>query len=183
MCDLEQLLNKWFVRIGEDPQREGLKDTPKRLEKLWGDLMAGYKSNPQEILQGGFDTCGCEGLVVLKNMEFYSLCEHHLLPFFGHISLGYIPNEKIVGLGAIARLVECFSRRLQIQERLSTQIADTFNQVVRPKGVAVVCSAKHLCMAMQGVQQQDSMIKTSVLRGIFKEDARTRTEFMELLRS
>ncbi|CCF81731.1 GTP cyclohydrolase I [Helicobacter bizzozeronii CCUG 35545] len=104
-------------------------------------------------------------------------------PFFGHISLGYIPNEKIVGLGAIARLVECFSRRLQIQERLSTQIADTFNQIVRPKGVAVVCSAKHLCMAMQGVQQQDSMIKTSVLRGIFKEDARTRAEFMELLRS
>ncbi|WP_104640914.1 GTP cyclohydrolase I FolE [Helicobacter bizzozeronii] len=183
MCDLEQLLNKWFVRIGEDPQREGLKDTPRRLEKLWGDLMAGYKSNPQEILQGGFGACGCEGLVMLKNMEFYSLCEHHLLPFFGHISLGYIPNEKIVGLGAIARLVECFSRRLQIQERLSTQIADTFNQVVRPKGVAVVCSAKHLCMAMQGVQQQDSTIKTSVLRGIFKEDTHTRAEFMELLRS
>lgn len=171
------------MRAGEDPQREGLKNTPKRVKKLWTHLVEGYQSDPQEILKSGFEKEGCDGLVMLKNMEFYSLCEHHLLPFFGHVSLGYIPRDRVVGLGAIAKLVESFSRRLQIQERLSTQIADTFDQIVRPRGVVVVCTAKHLCMSMQGVQKQDSVVKTSALRGIFKEDARTRAEFMQLLHS
>ncbi|WP_104683216.1 GTP cyclohydrolase I FolE [Helicobacter felis] len=169
------------ARVGEDPQREGLKNTPKRLKELWDHLMQGYRLNPEQILQSAFSIERCDGIIVLKDIEFYSMCEHHLLPFFGHVSVGYIPRDKVVGLDAIAKLVEAFSRRLQIQERLSEEIASTFERILQPKGVGVFCVAKHLCMAMRGVQKQDTLVKTSALKGLFKSDARTRAEFMQLL--
>ncbi|WP_199767061.1 GTP cyclohydrolase I FolE [Helicobacter salomonis] len=169
--------------IGEDPQREGLKDTPKRVKALWGHLMQGYSCDPEQILQSAFSIERCDGIVLLKDIEFYSMCEHHLLPFFGHVSVGYIPKDRVVGLDAIAKLVEAFSRRLQIQERLSEEIASTFERILQPKGVGVFCVAKHLCMAMRGVQKQEAVVKTSALKGLFKSDARTRAEFMQLLQS
>ncbi|WP_199766074.1 GTP cyclohydrolase I FolE [Helicobacter salomonis] len=169
--------------IGEDPQREGLKDTPKRVKALWGHLMQGYSCDPEQILQSAFSIERCDGIVLLKDIEFYSMCEHHLLPFFGHVSVGYIPKDRVVGLDAIAKLVEAFSRRLQIQERLSEEIASTFERILQPKGVGVFCVAKHLCMAMRGVQKQEVVVKTSALKGLFKSDARTRAEFMQLLQS
>ncbi|BCZ16846.1 GTP cyclohydrolase I [Helicobacter sp. NHP19-003] len=165
---LKESLEKLFISVGEDPKREGLQNTPKRVKALWADLMAGYKQDPKEIL----NTTLCapsSGLVVLQNIEFYSLCEHHLLPFFGRVSVGYLPNAKIVGLGAIARLVECFSRRLQIQERLGAQIAQSLQECLEPKGVGVFCVARHLCVAMQGVQKQESVLKTSCRLGAFQE--------------
>ncbi|BCD47214.1 GTP cyclohydrolase I [Helicobacter suis] len=177
----QDLWNLLCARIGEDPQREGLKNTPQRVKLLWEFLTSGYQSDPEQILQSAFEIGSTDVIVLLQNIEFYSLCEHHLLPFFGHISIGYIPNDKVVGLSALARFVESFARRLQIQERLTTQIAQTLKRVLEPKGVGVICTAKHLCMAMQGIQKQDSVVKTSVLEGIFKENARTRAEFMQML--
>ncbi|WP_104625128.1 GTP cyclohydrolase I FolE [Helicobacter felis] len=178
---MQDLWVQLCARVGEDPQREGLKNTPKRLKELWDHLMQGYRLNPEQILQSAFSIERCDGIIVLKDIEFYSMCEHHLLPFFGHVSVGYIPRDKVVGLDAIAKLVEAFSRRLQIQERLSEEIASTFERILQPKGVGVFCVAKHLCMAMRGVQKQDTLVKTSALKGLFKSDARTRAEFMQLL--
>ncbi|WP_407645521.1 GTP cyclohydrolase I FolE [Helicobacter cynogastricus] len=180
---MQELWAQLCARIGEDPQREGLKNTPKRLKELWDHLMQGYHLNPEHILQSAFSIEACDGIVMLKDIEFYSMCEHHLLPFFGHVSVGYIPRDKVVGLDAIAKLVEAFSRRLQIQERLSEEIASTFERILQPKGVGVFCVAKHLCMAMRGVQKQEALVKTSALKGLFKSDARTRAEFMQLLQS
>ncbi|WP_120944423.1 GTP cyclohydrolase I FolE [Helicobacter labacensis] len=180
---MQDLWLKLCARIGEDPHREGLKNTPERVKVLWDHLMQGYSCDPEQILQSAFSIERCDGIIVLKDIEFYSMCEHHLLPFFGHVSVGYIPKDKVVGLDAIAKLVEAYSRRLQIQERLSEEIASTFERILQPKGVGVFCVAKHLCMAMRGVQKQEALVKTSALKGLFKSDARTRAEFMQLLQS
>ncbi|GMB90359.1 GTP cyclohydrolase I [Helicobacter ailurogastricus] len=172
-------LEELFLSVGEDPKREGLINTPKRVKALWADLMAGYKDDPREILNSTV-LAPTRGLVVLQNIEFYSVCEHHLLPFFGRISVGYLPDSKIVGLGAIVRLVECFSRRLQIQERLGAQIAKGLQECLEPKGVGVFCVAKHLCIAMQGVQKQESVLKTSCRLGVFEEPS-VYAEFLQSL--
>ncbi|BDQ27750.1 GTP cyclohydrolase 1 [Helicobacter heilmannii] len=175
----KKCLEELFLSVGEDPKREGLVHTPKRVKALWADLVAGYKQDPKEILSAAL-CAPSSGLVVLQNIEFYSVCEHHLLPFFGRVSVGYLPNVKIVGLGAIVRLVECFSRRLQIQERLSTQIATSLQECLEPRGVGVFCVARHLCVAMQGVQKQESVLKTSCRLGAF-EDPAIYQEFLQSL--
>lgn len=168
--------------IGEDPEREGLIDTPKRILKSYDELYAGYKQNPKEILGTVFEDGACDEMVILKDIEFYSMCEHHQLPFFGKISIGYIPNGKVVGVSKLARLVEVFARRMQIQERLTSQIADTLNEVLEPKGVMVICEAQHLCMVSRGVKKQNSKMITSAIRGVFKEKQEARNEFLQLIR-
>ncbi|PAF48448.1 GTP cyclohydrolase I FolE [Helicobacter sp. 12S02634-8] len=175
--------NYFFNKIGEDPNREGLKNTSKRVEDSWGFLYSGYGKNPKEALGSIFEQGACDEMVLIKNIEFYSMCEHHILPFFGHISIGYIPDKKVVGISGLVHLVEIYSRRLQIQERLTAQIAETIMEVLNPKGAMVVCEAKHLCMSMRGVQKQDVSINTSAIRGLFKSDPKTRAEFMQLLKS
>ena len=171
--DLQEIIRCIFDYIGEDRNREGLLETPKRVVKSWEHLYSGYKSDPKEILGRVFTEGACDEMVVLKNIEFYSVCEHHLLPFFGKISIGYIPDSKVVGISKLARLVEVYSRRLQIQEKMTSQIADTLMEVLQPKGVMVVAEAKHMCMVMRGVEKQNSIMLTSAIRGLFKSDHRT----------
>ncbi len=166
--------------IGENPKREGLLKTSQRLANLHEFLYSGYAYNPNEILNSMFSDGACKEMVVIKDIEFYSMCEHHLLPFFGKISIGYIPNKQVAGISNFANLVEVFARRLQIQENLTTQIADTIMESLNPKGTMVVCEALHLCMAMRGTQKQNAKIITSAVRGLFQKDSRTRTEFMQL---
>lgn len=179
---MEEAVREIFDYIGEDRNREGLLETPKRVVKSWEHLYSGYKSDPKEILGRVFTEGACDEMVVLKNIEFYSVCEHHLLPFFGKISIGYIPDSKVVGISKLARLVEVYSRRLQIQEKMTSQIADTLMEVLQPKGVMVVAEAKHMCMVMRGVEKQESIMLTSAIRGLFKSDHRTREEFMGHIR-
>ena len=177
----QSAFDAFCIAIGEDPTREGLKNTPKRLKELESILYAGYKQKPKNALGTLFANNGIDEMVMLKNIEFYSMCEHHILPFFGHIHIGYVPKDTIAGIGGLKRLVEVFARRLQIQENLTNQIADEIATQLATKGVMVVCEARHLCMSMR--QNTDTIIKTSAVRGIFKSDPRTRAEFLELLRS
>ena len=179
---MEENIREIFDYIGEDRNREGLLDTPKRVVKSWEHLFSGYKKNPKEILGTVFSDGACDEMVVLKDIEFYSVCEHHMLPFFGKISIGYIPDSKVVGISKLARLVEVFSRRLQIQEKMTSQIADTLMEVLQPKGVMVVAEAKHMCMVMRGVEKQNSMMMTSAIRGLFRKEQKTREEFMGLIK-
>lgn len=179
---MQQSFKEFFNHIGENPNREGLLETPNRVIKSWGHLFSGYKQSPKEILKTAFSEGSCDEMVVLKHIEFYSLCEHHLLPFFGEISIGYLPKDKVVGISKLARLVEVFSRRLQIQEKMTAQIADTLMEELQPKGVMVVAEAKHLCMLMRGVEKQQGIMLTSAIRGAFKQDHRTREEFMGHIR-
>ncbi|RDU73800.1 GTP cyclohydrolase I FolE [Helicobacter aurati] len=179
---LSQYLDFFFQSIGENPQREGLKETSRRLIESNAFLYSGYAKNPNDILDSLFSEGACDEMVIVKHIEFYSMCEHHFLPFFGEISIGYIPDKKVVGLSNISELVEVFARRLQIQENLTTQIADTIMQVLKPKGTMVVCEALHLCMAMRGVEKQKARVITSAVRGLFKKDSRTRMEFMQLIK-
>lgn len=176
-------INKYLIEIlkhiGDNPEREGLKETPKRIIKSWETLFSGYGKNPDEVLKT-FSEGSCDELVILKDIEFYSTCEHHFLPFYGHVSIGYIPNGKVVGISKLARVAEIYSRRLQIQERMTTQIADSIQTVINPKGVMVVCSAKHFCMTSRGVQKQSSEMTTSAIRGIFSDDSAARQEFLRL---
>lgn len=167
--------------IGEDPNREGLLDTPKRVIKSYGTLFGGYKADPKELLKTTFHGEGYDQIVLLDNIEFFSTCEHHLLPFFGKAHVAYIPRKRVVGLSKLARIVECFSRRLQIQERLTDQIAGALDEALDPEGVAVVLQAKHFCMVARGVQKQNSVMTTSSLKGLFKTDTKARTEFMTLI--
>lgn len=173
----------FFKKIGENETREGLNQTPQRVEESWDFLYSGYHKDPKMALGSVFEQGACDEMVMIKHIEFYSMCEHHILPFFGHISIGYIPDKKVAGISGLVRLVEIYSRRLQIQERLTTQIADTIMEVLNPKGVMVVCEAQHLCMNMRGVQKQNAKINTSAIRGLFKSDSKTRSEFMQLLKS
>jgi len=166
--------------IGEDPEREGLIDTPKRMIKSWKKLFGGYKENAADILKT-FSEGTCDEMVILKNVEFYSTCEHHFLPFYGQMSVGYIPNKKIVGISKLARLVEMYARRLQIQERMTGQIADSLTKHLSPIGVMIVCEAQHMCMTSRGVEKQNSKMITSAIRGAF-EKPEARAEFLELIR-
>ena len=167
--------------IGEKPTREGLVETPKRVQKAYDEVFRGYKVNPKDLMKT-FTEGTCQEMVILKNCEFYSMCEHHMFPFFGHISIGYIPNKKVIGISKLARLVDCFSARMQIQERMTSQIADCIMKELDARGVYVVCEGVHFCMRSRGIKKQDASMITSAVRGVFKEDPKTRQEFLELIK-
>ena len=180
----EALVRQQLEEIGEDPEREGLVRTPLRVAKAMDFLTSGYTTTLDEVVNNAvFDAEGAEEMVLVKDIEFYSMCEHHMLPFFGSAAVAYLPSEKIIGLSKIARITDVFARRLQDQERLTNQVADALMDILEPHGVAVVIEGKHLCMMMRGVQKQDSSMITSSMRGTFKSDARTRSEFLDLVRS
>jgi GTP cyclohydrolase IA len=179
---MQDLIRQLLAELGEDPSREGLVNTPKRVEKALRFLTGGYDANVDDVLNGALFTVDYSEMVIVKDIDFYSLCEHHLLPFFGKCHVAYIPTTKVIGLSKIPRLVDVFSRRLQVQERLTNQIADTIRDAVKPMGVAVVMEATHLCMSMRGVEKQNSFCVTSAMLGIFRDNARTRMEFLELLK-
>lgn len=168
-------------KIGEDPEREGLEKTPARVEKTLRFLTNGYHQDVKEVLNGAFYSEAYDEMILVKGIDLYSLCEHHMLPFFGKCHVAYLPDKKVVGISKIARLVEIYSRRLQIQERLTSQIAEAIVEHLQPLGVAVLIEARHLCMIMRGVQKQDSMAITRAMLGKFKEDPRLRLEFMSLI--
>jgi len=179
--ELEASVNDIINNIGEDLTREGLVKTPHRVAKTYEFLTSGYQQDISKVFNGAIFNEKYDEMVLVKNIDFYSLCEHHLLPFYGKIHVAYIPNGKIVGLSKIPRIVDVFARRLQVQERMTQQIADTLNEYLEPQGVAVVSEAFHMCMMMRGVQKQNSSATASAVHGIFKEDARTRTEFLNLI--
>src|ERR1700730_7733558 len=168
--------------IGEDPNRDGLRRTPERLEKAFRFLTSGYQQDPEKLLNGAMFSVCYDQMVLVKDIEFYSLCEHHLLPFFGKCHVAYIPDKKVVGLSKIPRLVNMFARRLQIQERLTNQIANAIQAKISPLGVGVVVEARHLCMVMRGVEKQNSQTVTSAMLGAFRENVQTREEFLSLIR-
>lgn len=170
-----------LTELGENPAREGLLNTPKRVAKAYEFLTTGYKENIKKLLNDAIFNEKYDEMVLVKNIDFYSLCEHHMLPFYGKVHVAYIPDGKIVGLSKIPRIVDMFSRRLQVQERMTQQIADTIEEYLQPKGVAVVSEAFHMCMMMRGVEKQNSSATTSAVHGVFKDDVRTRTEFLELI--
>jgi GTP cyclohydrolase I len=178
---MEAHFAKIIESIGEDLNREGLVDTPKRAAKAFKFLNNGYEKTLDEVLNGAIFTSDAEDMVIVKDIELYSLCEHHLLPFIGKCHVGYLPNGKVLGLSKIARVVDMYARRLQIQEQLTSQIADAIEQAVGARGVAVVIEAKHLCMMMRGVEKQNSVMTTSAMKGIFRKDISTRTEFLNLI--
>jgi GTP cyclohydrolase IA len=175
------LVRKMLLLIGEDPNREGLRRTPERFEKALRYLTSGYRQDPEKLLNGAMFSVCYDNMVVVKDIELYSLCEHHLLPFFGKCHVAYIPNKKVVGLSKIARLVNMYARRLQIQERLTSQIAKAIQDRLAPEGVGVVVEARHLCMVMRGVEKQHSSAMTSAMLGAFRENKQTRDEFLSLI--
>jgi len=179
---MQELVRQLLAELGEDPAREGLINTPRRVEKALRFLTSGYTADVDTVLNNALFTVDYNEMVIVKDIDFYSLCEHHLLPFFGRCHIAYIPNGKVIGLSKIPRLVEVFARRLQIQERMTNQIAETIREKIAPLGVAVVIEATHLCMAMRGVEKQNSFAITSAMLGGFRNDARTRMEFLELIR-
>jgi len=178
----EELVREMIVRLGEDPDREGLVRTPARVEKAMQFLVKGYKEDPAVLLRGALFSVSYDEMVIVKDVEMFSLCEHHLLPFFGKVHVAYIPNGKVIGLSKIPRLIDAFSRRLQIQERLTTQIAEAIQNAIEPQGVGVVIEARHLCMMMRGVEKQHSSAVTSSMLGSFRSEEETRTEFLSLIR-
>jgi GTP cyclohydrolase I len=178
---IADLVRKMLALIGEDPNREGLRRTPERFEKAFRYLTSGYRQDPEKLLNGAMFSVCYDNMVVVKDIELYSLCEHHLLPFFGKCHVAYIPNKKVVGLSKIARLVNMYARRLQIQERLTSQIAKAIQEKLSPEGVGVVVEARHLCMVMRGVEKQHSAAMTSAMLGAFRENKQTRDEFLSLI--
>jgi GTP cyclohydrolase IA len=179
---MQDIIRQLLAGIGEDPSREGLIDTPKRVEQAMRFLTSGYHANVDAMLNNALFTVDYNEMVIVKDIDFYSLCEHHLLPFFGKCHVAYIPNGKVVGLSKIPRLVDIFAHRLQVQERLTNQIAETLTDKIQPLGVAVVTEATHLCMSMRGVEKQNSVAVTSAMLGAFRNDARTRSEFLNLIK-
>jgi GTP cyclohydrolase I len=179
---MQELIRKLLANLGEDPAREGLRDTPKRVEKAYKFLTSGYGANIDQVVNNALFTVDYSEMVIVKDIDFYSLCEHHLLPFFGKCHVAYIPSNKVIGLSKIPRVVDVFARRLQVQERLTNQIADTIREKITPLGVAVVMEATHLCMSMRGVEKQNSFAVTSAMQGAFRDNARTRMEFLELIK-
>src|ERR1700720_3551408 len=179
---VQDLIRRLLAELGEDPGREGLLDTPKRVEKALKFLTSGYDADIDRVLNDALFTVDYSEMVIVKDIDFYSLCEHHLLPFFGKCHVAYIPTNKVIGLSKIPRIVDVFSRRLQIQERLTNQIANVIHEKIAPLGVAVVMEATHLCMSMRGVQKQNSFAVTSAMQGAFRNNARTRMEFLELIK-
>jgi GTP cyclohydrolase IA len=178
----EELMREILIRLGEDPDREGLTRTPERVHKAYQFLTRGYREDPEALLREALFTVSYDEMVIVKDIEMFSLCEHHMLPFFGKVHVAYIPNGKVIGLSKIPRLVEVFSRRLQIQERLTTQIAETIQKTIEPQGVGVVIEARHLCMMMRGVEKQHSAAVTSSMLGSFRAEEETRAEFLSLIR-
>ena len=181
-ASFEELMKEIIVRLGEDPEREGLVRTPARVHKAFEFLTRGYSEDPDSMLKNALFTVTYDEMVIVKDVEVFSLCEHHMLPFFGKVHVAYIPNGRVIGLSKIPRLIEIFSRRLQIQERLTTQIADTIQKVIQPQGVGVVIEARHLCMMMRGVEKQHSAAVTSSMLGCFRDEQETRQEFLSLIR-
>jgi GTP cyclohydrolase I len=179
---MEELIKQLLVELGEDPEREGLQATPRRVANSFKFLTGGYEADLDQILNKALFTVDYSEMVIVKDIDFFSLCEHHLLPFFGKCHVAYIPKHKVIGLSKIPRLVEVFARRLQVQERLTNQIAETIKEKIDPLGVAVVMEATHLCMSMRGVEKQRSFAVTSAMLGAFRERDRTRMEFLELIR-
>jgi GTP cyclohydrolase I len=179
---MQEIIRQLLAELGEDPSREGLLDTPKRVEKALTFLTSGYAADVDATLNNALFSVDYNEMVIVRDIDFYSLCEHHLLPFFGKCHVAYIPQGRVLGLSKIPRLVDIFARRLQIQERLTNQIAETVREKIDPLGVAVVMEATHLCMAMRGVEKQNSVATTSAMLGVFREDARTRMEFLELIK-
>lgn len=179
---METIIKALLKEVGEDPQREGLLETPRRVKESYQFLTEGYRQDPVELIRNATFTDKYEEMVVLKDIPLYSLCEHHLMPFFGHAHVAYIPNGKIVGISKIARMVDLFARRLQVQERLTTQIAETLDEIVQPLGVGVIVEAQHLCMQMRGVQKHGATMQTSHMLGNFRSKQATRDEFLTLIR-
>lgn len=175
------MIRSILTELGEDPTRDGLIKTPERVDRSLRYLTSGYKTNADELLNSALFDVAYDEMVIVKDIEIFSLCEHHLLPFFGKCHVAYLPNGKIIGLSKIPRLVDMFARRLQVQERLTTQVAETIRDKIHPKGVAVVIEAQHLCMIMRGVEKQNSVAITSSMLGVFKSDQNTRNEFLNLI--
>ena len=180
MVEFENVIRRQLELLGEDPQRDGLLKTPNRVAKSLSWLTRGYELDPKEVIGDALFEEAHENMVMVRDIEMYSMCEHHMLPFFGKVHIAYIPNGKIVGLSKLPRVVDVFARRLQVQERLGEQIANALDEVLQPKGVGVVIEAVHLCMMMRGVEKQSSRTITSSLRGQFRDDAKTRSEFLRL---
>jgi len=178
----KDLYREMLVRLGEDPSRDGLLRTPDRMEKAMAFLTKGYRMDVTEVLHDALFDVDYDEMVIVKDIEFYSMCEHHLLPFFGKAHVAYVPNGKVIGLSKIPRLVDVFSRRLQVQERLTRQIGEAITEAIHPQGVAVILEAAHLCMMMRGVEKQESSTVTSAMLGVFKSQLQTRNEFLSLIR-
>ena len=181
-ADFENIVRQMLVRIGEQPERQGLQRTPLRVAKAMDFLTSGYSMTVQDVVKNAVFEEKCEEMVIVKDIEFYSMCEHHILPFFGKAHVAYLPNNKVIGLSKIARIVDVFARRLQVQERLTNQIADAMMEILSPHGVGVIIEASHFCMMMRGVQKQNSSTVTSAMRGSFRENARSRAELMDLIK-
>jgi GTP cyclohydrolase I len=180
-ASLEELVKEMLIRLGEDPEREGLLNTPQRVTKSLEFLTQGYIKQPADVLNGALFTVDYDEMVIVKDIEMFSMCEHHMLPFFGKVHIAYIPKGKVIGLSKLPRLVDVYARRLQVQERLTTQIAEAIEETIKPRGVAVVIEARHLCMMMRGVEKQHSAAVTSAMLGVFRRQP-TRNEFLSLLR-
>ena len=178
---IEKLTKDLLKTIGEDPEREGLLKTPKRVGKAWEYFSQGYRENLDDIINEAVFHENCSEIVVVRDIEFFSMCEHHLIPFFGRAHVGYLPNGKVIGLSKIPRIVDMFSRRLQLQERLTSQVANTVQDILDPIGVAVVMEGRHLCMQMRGVEKQNSYASTSAMLGQFRKSAETRSEFLSII--
>ena len=178
---IESIILDLLKEIGEDPEREGLQKTPHRVAKSWTTFAKGYKQTPEEVVGDAIFNEQCDEVIAVKDIDFFSLCEHHLLPFKGVVHVGYLPEKKIIGLSKIPRIVDIYARRLQVQERLTQQVADALQDVLNPKGVAVVIEAEHLCMQMRGVEKKSSFMITSAVRGAFRENNKTREEFLSII--
>jgi GTP cyclohydrolase I len=178
---MQEIITELLKKIGEDPEREGLQRTPERVDKAWKFMTQGYEQKVEDVVNDAIFEVDANHMIIVKDIEVYSLCEHHLLPFFGKIHIGYIPNGKVLGVSKLARITDLFARRLQIQERLTNQIAETLMEVLEPDGVGVVMEAKHLCMMMRGVEKQNSSMVTSAMEGSFRDSAKTREEFLRLV--
>ena len=179
---MQKLIRELLVTLGEDPDRQGLRETPRRVENSWRFLTEGYTADLQAIVNGAIFEEDYDEIIMLKDIELFSLCEHHLLPFYGKCHVGYLPKGRLIGLSKIPRVVDMFARRLQLQERLTTQIANTLNDLLKPMGVAVIIEAYHLCMAMRGVEKQHAFATTSCMLGAFRSHRETRQEFIDLLK-
>ena len=179
---LKEITKSLLSEIGEDPTRAGLINTPERVAKAWDFFSQGYRANVQEIVNGAIFEEDCSEMVIVRDIEFFSMCEHHMIPFFGRCHVGYLSNKKIIGLSKIPRIVDAFSQRLQVQERLTSQIAETLMDILDPIGVGVVMEGRHLCMQMRGVEKQNSFATTSAMLGQFRDSAETRSEFLSIIR-
>jgi len=178
---VEKLIHELLLELGEDPKREGLIKTPKRVARSWEYITKGYTQDVQDVINGAVFHEDARGMVIVRDIEFYSMCEHHLLPFFGVAHIGYIPDKKLLGLSKLPRIVDVFARRLQLQERLTQQIADTLFEILEPKGLGVVLEARHMCMQMRGVEKSQSLTTTSAVLGEMHDDAETRAEFLKMI--